>query len=194
MLRALPPVEDIPADIGALIRVGRIDSVDLDAATCIVAFGDPDGDDGDVATSPVRWASARCGDTSVWLPPSVGEQVLFLCPDGELSAAIPIAAIPSDDHPPAGNTARALIRFADNGLFAYDPVAHRADITLPAGATLVIAATGGVTIDGPVQITGDVTVTGTLTASTDVIGGGKSLKSHTHPGVTSGSAQTGAPA
>lgn len=42
-----------------------------------------------------------------------------------------------------------------------------------------------------VEITGDVTVSGTLTAATDVVGGGKSLKSHVHSDPQGGS--TGAP-
>lgn len=46
---------------------------------------------------------------------------------------------------------------------------------------------------GPVNITGDVGVTGTVTASTDVIGGGKSLKTHTHGGVLTGGGTTGPP-
>lgn len=41
--------------------------------------------------------------------------------------------------------------------------------------------------------TGDINVTGTVTASTDVIGGGKSLKTHTHSGVQTGSGDTGPP-
>lgn len=45
----------------------------------------------------------------------------------------------------------------------------------------------------PVTITDDVTVSKTLTATTDVIGGGISLKTHTHPGVTPGDGNTGTP-
>ena len=41
--------------------------------------------------------------------------------------------------------------------------------------------------------TGNITVTGTVTASTDVVGGGKSLKSHVHAGVTPGGSVTGSP-
>ena len=52
---------------------------------------------------------------------------------------------------------------------------------------IVITTTLGVTING------DVHVTGTLTADTDVVGGGKSLKTHKHGGVTTGSGQTGTP-
>ena len=43
------------------------------------------------------------------------------------------------------------------------------------------------------RINGNVTVNGTLTATTDVVGGGKSLNSHTHGGVTPGGGNTGTP-
>lgn len=44
-----------------------------------------------------------------------------------------------------------------------------------------------------VTITGDLTVTGTATATVDVVGGGKSLKGHTHTGVTTGGGSSGPP-
>lgn len=44
------------------------------------------------------------------------------------------------------------------------------------------------------QINGDLNCTGTITATTNVIGGGKSLKTHKHTGVTAGGSQTGEPA
>lgn len=44
-----------------------------------------------------------------------------------------------------------------------------------------------------ITINSDVTVNGTLTATNDVVGGGISLKSHVHSGVTSGSSNTGSP-
>lgn len=42
-------------------------------------------------------------------------------------------------------------------------------------------------------ITGNVSVTGTITGTTDVVGGGKSLKTHTHSGVAAGSGTSGPP-
>lgn len=44
-----------------------------------------------------------------------------------------------------------------------------------------------------VTVLGDVDVTGTVTAAVDVIGGGKSLKTHTHGGVQTGGGTTGPP-
>lgn len=47
--------------------------------------------------------------------------------------------------------------------------------------TASITAPNGVSITGDTSITGDLNVSKTVTASTDVVGGGISLKSHTHP-------------
>lgn len=187
MLRGQSPAEDVPPDFGRMIRIGRVASVDLAQGTVTVAYGDPDDDDGEVESPPLIWGSSRAGSTRVWIPPSVGEQVVFLCPEGELGMAVPVASLWSDANPAPGNSARALILFDDGAELAYDPEAQHCDIKLPGGATLAIEADGGVTIKG------DVTVTGTLTASTDVVGGGKSLKDHRHTGVQPGSGISGAP-
>lgn len=56
------------------------------------------------------------------------------------------------------------------------------DITAPA-----------TTIHGPLHVTQDITCDQTVTATTDVVGGGKHLKTHTHSGVQTGSGNTGAP-
>lgn len=64
----------------------------------------------------------------------------------------------------------------------------------PTGQLVNITAPGGVTITAPtVHITGNVNVDQTVTANTDVVGGGKSLKTHVHTGVQSGSSTSGPP-
>lgn len=56
------------------------------------------------------------------------------------------------------------------------------------------AVTGTITSSaGQWNHSGNMTVTGTLTGTTDVVGGGKSLKTHTHSGVTTGAGNTGVP-
>jgi hypothetical protein len=70
----------------------------------------------------------------------------------------------------------------------------------PAGQIINAVAPGGMTVDSPnVHFTGktqfddDMHCDTTLTADTDVVGGGKHLKTHIHTGVTSGSSTSGPP-
>lgn len=179
------PGEDIPLDPATLIRLGVIASVDLAAARCTVRCGDPEG--GETITPPIRWIMPRCGDTRVWSPPTVGEQVVLICPDGEIGAGLALTGIIRDSFPALGSTLEERIDFADGAQLRYDPEAHHLEALLPDGATATITAPGGLTING------DVTLNGTLTASEDVIADGISLKSHRHGGVQPGGGQTGAP-
>lgn len=63
----------------------------------------------------------------------------------------------------------------------------------------ITATTGQLTVNGPSQFNGNVVVSGninssgTITATTDVIGGGISLKNHTHSGVQPGGGTSGPP-
>lgn len=179
--------EDIPADLSELIRLGTIASVDLEARRCTVLYGAEDDDDGGATTPPIRWIALRCGKTRVWSPPSEGEQVLLLCPDGQLAAAVALTGIEQDAFSLPGDSLTELIEFEDGARISYDPVGHALAAVLPAGGTALIEAPGGMTIRG------DVTVEGTITATTDVIADSISLKNHKHGGVQAGSAQTGTP-
>lgn len=185
--------EDIPLDPATLIRLGVIASVDLGSAHCTVRCGEPE--EGEIVTPAIRWAMPRCGDTRVWSPPTVGEQVLLLCPDGEIGAAIALTGIIRDSFPPLGSTLEERIDFADGAQLRYDPEAHHLEALLPDGATATITAPGGLTINAQagVTINGDITLNGTLTASEDVIADGISLKTHRHGGVQPGSGQSGGP-
>jgi phage baseplate assembly protein V len=186
------PQEDIPADIASLIRIGTVLSVDLAEARCIVRFGDPD-DQEPAQTGPIRWLSPRAGLTRVWSPPSVGEQVLLLCPDGQIGAAVAITGIVQDAFPPLGSTTAEMIEFEDGAKITYDPEAHELVAVLPAGGTVDITADGGITLRGDVTIEGNLAVTQTVTADEDVIADGISLKTHKHGQVQAGSAQSGEP-
>lgn len=184
--------DDEPLDlIGALIRYGTIETVDLATGKCTVKIGD-------IVTQPVRWAHGAAGGsggTSIWAPPIAGEQVILLAPEGDITAAIALTGVHSDANPPAGDSTRVLIDFADGAVIAYDPEAHLLDVTLPDGATINIVSTGGVTIDAEsVRLTGDLQVDGTINADVDVIADGTRLHTHKHTGVQAGAAQTGEPA
>lgn len=183
------PEEDIPLDPSTLIRLGLISEVTLSPPRCKVRFADPDdkGDEGG-ETPFIRWLALRAGKTRTWSPPSVGEECLLLCPDGQIGNGVALLGLNNDTTPPPGATLAELIEYDDGAVISYDREAHVLSAILPAGATALIEAPGGLTIRGPVSIEGDVTVTGDVTAD------GVSLKSHKHGGVQSGGSQTGSPA
>lgn len=199
-----PPVDDIQPDLADLIRIGTVLSVDLAAARMVVRYGDPDDED-PAATPPIRWLAGRAGLTRIWSPPSVGEQVLLLAPDGQFANAVALTGIVQDAFPPVGSTTAELIEFADGARLTYDPDAGHLQARLPAGATAEIDAPGGITLRGDVTIEGDVLISGdtaiqgavsaaqTITADEDVLTGGVSLASHKHGGVRQGSDLTTEP-
>lgn len=165
--------DDLNGLIGDLVRFGTVTSVDLSAGLAVVEAGD-------VTSPPLPWAELA-GNFRTWRPPSVGEQIILICPEGDIEGGVILRGLFSNAFAAPADDENHHIYGAD-GL----------TITLtPDG--LLITAPSAVSVTGDVIIEGDVTVSGTLTAATDVVGGGISLKSHTHSGVEAGSAETSAP-
>ena len=70
------------------------------------------------------------------------------------------------------------------------------DLTAPViklNGNVIAAGTFSQTGGGSSTMSGSLSVTGSVTASVDVVGGGKSLKTHTHSGVSTGSGSSGPP-
>ncbi len=78
--------------IGALLRVGTVQSVDLEAGKVIVAMGDQ--------TTPLIDWLMLVGDTTLWIPPTVGQQVLVLAPEGDIEQAMVLNGLPSSAFAP----------------------------------------------------------------------------------------------
>jgi phage baseplate assembly protein V len=180
-----------------LVRLGTVIAVDLAAARCRVRYGDPDSDDL-AETGWIRWLAPRAGALRVWSPPSQGEQVILLCPDGQIGLGVAVPGIWWNDFPAPSSANIDLLEWNDGAKISYDPAAKALDLDLPAGATVrvlspggvTIEAAGGITLKGDVSIDGDLAVSGEVAVQGDVIGQGKSLSTHTHGGVQSGAAQT----
>lgn len=164
---------DIPGLIGDLLRIGTIASVDLAGGVATVETGD-------VTSPPLPWTE-QAGAFRTWSPPSDGEQVILLCPEGDIAGGIILRGLFSNSFPAPASDGNQHIHGAGGLVISLTPDG------------LLITAPGDVTIEGNITVTGDVGVIGTVTATTDVVGGGISLKSHTHGGVQSGGAQTSAP-
>jgi phage baseplate assembly protein gpV len=165
--------ESTLTDPDELIRFGHVVSVDLASGKCVVEIDD------NLRTGPIRWAAPRMGQTRVWAPPAVGEQVLVLCPAGEIGAAIALGGIACNAFPVPGDGVTDLVRFRDGAVLSYDPQAHVLAFALPDG--------------GKLALTGDLAVSGAITAQGDVTGAGISLAAHRHGGVQGGNGQSGGP-
>jgi len=176
--------------IGDLARLGVIESVDLSAATVTVEIGD-------IVSPPVPWLELA-GGFRCWVPPVEGEQVLLICPEGDIAHGLVLRGIYSTAFPAPASDGRARLLMPDGTIIDYDPDGHELTINLAGGRATIVAPegvtiTGDVAITGAVSIDGDASLTGTLTADQDVLADGKSLKSHKHSGVAAGTGQSGAP-
>jgi phage baseplate assembly protein V len=118
---------------------------------------------------------------------------MVVAPEADTARSVIIGSLSSDANPHPANDASTLTEYEDGARIGYDPNTHALTAILPAGATLRIDADGGLVFKGDMTVDGDIKSNGTITAVTDVVGAGKSLKTHTHTGVQAGAAFTGPP-
>jgi hypothetical protein len=152
---------------------------------------------------PVLWQGG--GGVTLTFPISAGDECLVIfsarCIDGwweqggikdppdirmhNLSDGFALVGVRSVPRAFAVSTTEAVLRSDDGSTYAkLNPDAQTIQMTAPGGINL-----NGVLIDS----SGNVTSPATMTAVTDVVGGGKHLKTHTHSGVTAGASNTGQP-
>lgn len=173
--------------IGDIARLGSIASVDPKARRCTVTIGD-------LTTGPLPWITVRAGNTRTWSAPTVGEQCLLICPEGETENGVVLPGLYSDafDAPEDDPDIDATV-YADGARIAYDAKSHTLTATLTDGGTAALTAPGGIKITGDVVIDGGLKVTKSVTADEDVTAAGISLKSHKHSAVKTGTDLSGGP-
>ncbi|CAN5694719.1 phage baseplate assembly protein V [soil metagenome] len=169
-----------------MIRFGTIESVDLSAGTCRFRTGD-------IVTGDLPWLAGRAGATKCWSPPTVGEQGVLFCAEGDTGAGVVMPGLFSNANAAPSSEAIELVEYEDGARISYDPAAHALKAILPAGATITIEADGGLSVKGDVALDGKLTVTGTIDADGEVTGNGIALSTHKHGGVQAGAAKTGLP-
>ena len=173
---------DTPRLIGDLLREGVV--IERAGATCRVAIGD-------LESGPLPWLAGRAGDATTWSPPSIGEQVLVLSPEGDRARGIVLPGLYSDAQPAPADDGSTMLRFADGTTVQYDPAQRHLNASVPGGSATIEA--DDIVLLASVTIMGDVEIAGKLTATGDVVGAGKSLKDHVHTKVQAGGAISGPP-
>lgn len=125
----------------------------------------------------MRWTAQRAGAFKVWVPPSIGEQVWFLCLGGNTDIAFIGGSLYSDDNPaPGASRSEMVVTAPDGAKFRYDAAAGALQVT--GIKTAAIEASVKVTLDTP-----EVECTNLLTTETlNVRGGGEMHGDITHTG------------
>lgn len=197
--------------LGNMVRIGTV--AEFDPAQGVRV------DLGELTTDWLPIGVSRAGKQRSWNPKDIGEQVVILAPDGEVSQGVVVCSIHQDKHPANGTTAGTWRETFDDGtVVEYDQangglradVATAGSITLRIGSTVLVLRNGQATLtadDVVVQspqttFTGAVTVQGLLTYQAGIAGtsggGGNSITgglemnggSVTHDGKNIGSTHT----
>jgi phage baseplate assembly protein V len=192
--------DDVLQILANLFRYGTVQAVDVDSKRVTVKVGG-------VNTKPLPWVTWRAGRVRTWSPPSVGEQVMVLSPNGDLAAGVALPSLFSNanDKPDGATADNVIVGFGDGAVLLYDMASHLLRVTLPAGGRIEASApdgfklTGDVDIAGKLHVSDAVTVDSTLHASKDVSSdadvkaGNISLTNHPHDKVQPGPGLSGKP-
>lgn len=171
-------VAELARRLANVVRAGTVQRVDTAAWRVRVRY-DSDDAGRDILTAWIPWVVARAGGDRAWWAPEVGEQVVLLCPSGELTQAIALPALYSTERPPpATDPDQRVERHADGAVFTYDRARHRYTARLPDAGRIELAV-GGHTL---VLDASGLTHEGVNIGST-----------HTHGGVDAGPSRTAGP-
>lgn len=184
--------------LGNILRVGVIIAVDEKRWLVRVQSGE-------LQTDWLRWNTTRAGAFSLWVPPSMGEQVWLGCIGGNPETAVIIGSLYSSDHPAPGSSLKEIVLTAPDGAsFRYD--ADAGALEAQGMKTAVIKASVSITFDTPVvECTNllrakklDITEGSDMGGDINHSGGslssnGVTLHSHVHSGVQGGNSNTGGP-
>lgn len=146
---------DLSRRLESLIRTGTIAAVDLAGVRVKVQTGG-------LTTHWLPWLEKRAGTTTTWCPPTLGEQVLLLCPSGEPSTGIVLLGLNSDAIAPPDSSADTHVTlYPDGARISYNHASSHLEIS--GIKTACIIASELITLDVPeTHITGNVTIDGHL--------------------------------
>jgi phage baseplate assembly protein V len=133
MQRMTADYSDLLRLILNLIRFGTIADINHDTQRVRVKVGEN-------VTTWRPWITLRAGDSQTWFPPSLGEQVIVLSPEGDFANAAILPAIYSDKYKsPSTNPAHHTTRYVDGTVVQYDSATHTLTATLPDGTSVTLA-------------------------------------------------------
>lgn len=210
-MAAMHEIAELFRLISNLVRIGTVFAVDLASQPARVRVAS-----GDLQSNWLPWLELRAGSTMTWNPPTIGEQVVLLCPDGDPAAGVVLMGLNSDAIPaPSASAAEHVTLYPDGARIVYDHEAGQ--LTAEGIKTATVTASESATLKCPeITLDGNVTVTGLFTYQAGMSGkngkgnntaisgdlrhtdgalssNGVVLHTHTHGGVLQGGARTQGP-
>ena len=168
-------VSELERKLNNMLILGTITAIDLEQHKVQVISGE-------LPTPWLPWLTQRAGrDVSYWAP-SLDEQVLVLCPQGEPSLGVVLPALYQNQYPaPSHEDVACGFLFSDGTAMSYKKNDHQMIIHLSEEGTLHLHAPLGF------FITGNLVVEGHISASQTISDGTRSMDedrqrfdSHTH--------------
>ena len=88
--------ENAEADrrIGNIVRIGKVHSVDPATSSAIMDFGD-------FKSPPLQIGQLTGGAIQFWCMPSVGEQMMVMCPSGDIAQGVIYGSVYASNTPSA---------------------------------------------------------------------------------------------
>ncbi|WP_269792411.1 phage baseplate assembly protein V [Stenotrophomonas sp. Iso1] len=152
---------ELPAEVSNLIRTGSVTALQTSPPRVRVRTGE-------IETDWLRWGERRAGaNAKTWSPPSVGEQVVLLCPEGDIGQAIAVCSLYSDSQPaPADVATVERTVYGDGSVVEFDVATSTLTVNVGQGRVVVncdaatVTAASTVELDTPqVHCTGKVSIT-----------------------------------
>jgi phage baseplate assembly protein V len=186
----------------ATVHIGKITNYDPNEyiAKAMLQIGPGSGVSGGLMTGWLPIASMWIGNGwGLFTPPNIGDMCTVAFINGDLNAGYIEGRFWNDEDRPLIVPSGEFWLVHQNGQFVKLTNDGKLTVSDGHGASVALNGDGTVSSSGTWTHTGDINVTGnissteTITGSTDVIGGGKSLKTHVHGGVQSGGSDTTPP-
>jgi len=197
--------------IANIVRTGTVFAIDLAAQPPAVRV-----QDGAWESGWLQWVELRAGTTKTWNPPSLGEQVIALCPGGDTAAGYALTSLNSDANPaPSTSGDEHLTIYPDGARVAYNHATGALTATgiksgLIDASTQIVLRAPEIVLDGKTTVTdllsylaglsgrdgkGNTTaITGNITHKDgDLSSNGVVLHRHDHGGVIRGGDRTEPP-
>ncbi|MDU3932728.1 MAG: phage baseplate assembly protein V [Serratia liquefaciens] len=153
-----------------IARIGVVTEIDENTWRVRVSSGE-------LETTWLRWNAQRAGAFSIWVPPSIGEQVWLLCIGGNPETAIIGGSLYSNEHPAPGSSGNEMVITSPDGAkFRYDADAGALEVS--GIKTARVSAEVKIILDSPVVECTELLKTKNL----DVTEGGDMRGDITHSG------------